>query len=86
MKICPTCKEVYKDDELNFCLADGTTLLTKKGGKGVKHSRINEVVSVALVALALLIFLCLMTASPDDRSIFSTGYSATSSTKNWIGM
>jgi len=86
MKICPTCKEVYKDDELNFCLADGTTLLTKKNGKGVKSSRINEVVSVALVALALLIFLCLMTASPDDRSIFSTGYSATSSTKNWIGI
>lgn len=86
MKICPTCKEVYKDDELNFCLADGTTLLTKKNGKGVKHSRINEVISVGLVALALLIFLCLMTASPDDRSIFSTGYSATSSTKNWIGI
>ncbi len=86
MKICPTCKEVYKDDELNFCLADGTTLLTKKGGKASKHSRINEVVSVALVALALLIFLCLMTASPDDRSIFSTGYSATSPTRNWIGI
>ena len=86
MKICPTCKEVYKDDELNFCLADGTTLLTKKGGKGAKHSRINEVVSVALVALAVLVFLCLMTASPDDRSVFSTGYSATSSTRNWIGI
>ncbi|MDI1241575.1 MAG: DNA translocase FtsK 4TM domain-containing protein [bacterium] len=86
MKICPTCKEVYKDDELNFCLSDGTTLLTKKGGKGPKHSRVNEVVSVALVALALLIFLCLMTASPDDRSVFSTGYSGTSSTKNWIGI
>jgi S-DNA-T family DNA segregation ATPase FtsK/SpoIIIE len=85
MKICPTCKEIYKDDELNFCLSDGTTLLTKKNGKG-KHSRINEVVSVGLVALALLIFLCLMTASPDDRSIFSTGYSATSSTRNWIGI
>ncbi|MEO5858650.1 MAG: DNA translocase FtsK 4TM domain-containing protein, partial [Pyrinomonadaceae bacterium] len=86
MKICPTCKETYNDDELNFCLSDGTTLLTKKGGKGAKGSRINEVVSVALVALALLIFLCLMTASPDDRSVFSTGYSTTSSTKNWIGI
>ena len=86
MKICPTCKEIYKDDELNFCLSDGTTLLVKKNGKGVKHSHVNEVVSVGLVALALLIFLCLMTASPDDRSIWSTGYSANAPTKNWIGV
>src|SRR5688500_8012823 len=86
MKICPTCKEVYKDDELNFCLSDGTTLLAKKTGKGVKHSRVNEVMSVGLVAVALLIFLCLMTASPDDRSMFSTGYSANAPTKNWIGV
>lgn len=86
MKICPTCKETYKDDQLNFCLADGTTLLAKKGGKGVKHSRLNEVVAVGLVALALLIFLCLMTASPEDRSITGTGFSATSPTRNWIGV
>ena len=86
MKICPTCKEVYKDDELNFCLADGTTLLKKKDAKGAKSSRLNEVVSVALVALALLIFLCLMTASPDDPSLWSTGYSANAPTKNWIGV
>lgn len=86
MKICPTCKEIYKDDELNFCLADGTTLLVKKNGKGAKHSRLNEVIAVALVGLALLIFLCLVTASPEDRTWwFSTGYSATHPTKNWIG-
>ena len=87
MKICPTCKETYKDDQLNFCLADGTTLLAKKGGKGAaSSSRLNEVVSVVLVALALLIFLCLMTASPEDRSITSTGFSADSPTRNWIGV
>lgn len=86
MKICPKCKEVYKDDELNFCLADGTTLLTKKNGKVAGHSRINEVISVILVGLALLIFLCLITASPDDRSIVSTGYSANAPTKNLIGI
>ena len=26
MKRCPTCRETYKDDDLNFCLADGDTL------------------------------------------------------------
>ena len=26
MKVCPTCSEIYKDDDINFCLADGTTL------------------------------------------------------------
>jgi S-DNA-T family DNA segregation ATPase FtsK/SpoIIIE len=87
MKICPTCKETYKDDELNFCLADGTTLLAKKGGKGAaRSSRLNEVVAVVLVALGLLIFLCLMTSSPEDRSIFGTGFSANAPTKNWIGV
>lgn len=34
MKICPTCNEVYKDDDINFCLADGTTLLKKAGSEG----------------------------------------------------
>ena len=87
MKICPTCKETYKDDELNFCLADGTTLLAKKGGKGAAaSSRLNEVVAVVLVALGILIFLCLMTASPEDRSFLGTGFSATSPTRNWIGV
>src|SRR5690348_14328204 len=28
MKRCPTCRETYKDDKLNFCLADGDTLHT----------------------------------------------------------
>jgi hypothetical protein len=26
MKICPSCRQTYTDDELNFCLTDGTFL------------------------------------------------------------
>ena len=31
MKVCPTCDKIYTDEDINFCLADGTTLLKKKG-------------------------------------------------------
>ena len=68
MKVCPTCNEVYQDDDINFCLADGTTLLKKKSGKAAKHSHWNDVVAVILAAVAVLVFLCLVTSSPDDRS------------------
>lgn len=27
MKICPACQTTYKDEGLNFCLSDGTTLI-----------------------------------------------------------
>ncbi len=84
MKICPNCKQKY-DDETNFCLADGSTLIADTG-KGAVHSRLNEVIAVGLVAVALLVFLCLVTASPDDRSIVSTGYGSDAPTKNWIGV
>ncbi|MER3431153.1 MAG: cell division protein FtsK [Blastocatellia bacterium] len=84
MKICPNCKQKY-DDETNFCLSDGSTLVPDKGSSAI-HSRVNEVVAVALVSVALLIFLCLVTASPEDRSIVSTGYGGNSPTKNWIGV
>jgi hypothetical protein len=70
MKFCPTCKETYKDDALNFCLSDGTTLLKKRGTAGTAakhHSRINEIAAVVLLAVAVLVFLCLVSASPDDR-------------------
>jgi hypothetical protein len=33
MKICPTCKYTFKDEELNFCPADGTTLLKIRNRK-----------------------------------------------------
>lgn len=85
MKICPTCSEVYKDDDINFCLADGTTLLKKKNGKPAKHSHWNDVVAVILAAVAVLVFLCLVTSSPDDRSLISTG-GALPGTRNWIGI
>ena len=85
MKVCPTCNETYKDDDINFCLADGTTLLKKKGGKAAKHSHWNDVVAVILAAVAVLVFLCLITSSPDDRSLISTG-NGLPSTRNWIGV
>src|SRR5215213_8189370 len=28
MKICPSCRQTYTDDELNFCLTDGSFLTT----------------------------------------------------------
>lgn len=85
MKVCPTCKETYQDDEINFCLADGTTLLKKKSGKAAKHSRLNEVVAVIVGVLAVLVFLSLVTSSPDDRSLISTG-AGLASTRNWVGV
>ncbi len=83
MKICPTCNEVYKDDDINFCLADGTTLLKKRAGKAAKHSLWNDVLALIVGAVAVLVLLCLMTSSPNDRSFVSTGIG--SPTHNWIG-
>ena len=85
MKVCPTCSEVYRDD-INFCLADGTTLLSKKkSGNEVARSRWNEVIPIILGAVALLVFLSLITSSPDDRSLISTGNGAPGN-KNWVGV
>ena len=84
MKVCPTCDKVYTDEDINFCLADGTTLL-KKRGKAAKHSHWNDVVAIILAAVAVLVFLCLVTSSGDDRSLISTG-AGNPSTKNWIGV
>ncbi|MCZ2391422.1 MAG: DNA translocase FtsK [Acidobacteria bacterium] len=82
MKVCPACKTVYKDDDINFCLADGTTLLAKKG-KVQEHSLTNDIVAIIVAAAALLVFLSLVTNSPADRSIFSTG--GAGGTRNWVG-
>ena len=82
MKVCPTCKKTYSDEDLNFCLADGATLLKKRGG-ATQHSRANEVVAIAIFAFAVLAFLCLISYDPGDP----TFNSATSQkTKNWIGI
>jgi S-DNA-T family DNA segregation ATPase FtsK/SpoIIIE len=83
MKTCPTCKAVYRDDDINYCLADGTTLIAKKG-KAAEHSRWNDVAAIVLAALAVLVFLSLITNDPNDRAVFSTG-NGTGVTKNWIG-
>src|SRR4029079_7319054 len=83
MKVCPTCDEVYKDDEINFCLADGSTLLKKRDPKPKKHSRLNEVAAVVLVALAILTFLCLVTYSSSDWSLNTA---SSQPTRNWIGI
>jgi S-DNA-T family DNA segregation ATPase FtsK/SpoIIIE len=82
MKVCPTCKKTYTDDDLNFCLADGATLLKKKGG-AVKHSRVNEVVAIALLAFAVLTFLCLVSYDPSDPTFNSA---SSQKTRNWIGI
>ncbi len=85
MKVCPTCNETYQDDEINFCLADGTTLIKRRKPKAKGHSVLNDVVAIILAAVAVLIFLCLVSSSPDDRSFISTG-SGAATTKNWIGV
>lgn len=85
MKTCPTCNEVYKDDDINFCLSDGTTLLKKRSGKAKAHSHWNDVLAIILGAIAVLVLLCLITSSTDDRSFISTG-GGSASTRNWIGV
>lgn len=82
MKVCPTCKTVYKDEDINYCLADGTTLIAKKS-KASKHSHWNDVVAIIVAALAVLVLLSLLTSSSTDRSWFATGNG--SPMRNWIG-
>jgi S-DNA-T family DNA segregation ATPase FtsK/SpoIIIE len=83
MKICPTCDKVYNDDEINFCLADGTTLLKKKKSKQPKHSHWNDVVAVIIAAFAVLLLLSLVTSSASDRAFGATGNGAP--TRNLVG-
>src|SRR5438552_6507065 len=84
MKVCPTCNEVYKDDDINFCLADGTTLLKKKGKKAPEHSYINDVAAIIVAALAVLVLLSLLTwSSTDGAGFWATGNG--SPTHNWVG-
>ena len=83
MKICPSCKETYKDDDLNFCLSDGTTLIKKKTGVTTRHSRLNEIIAVVLLAVSVLIFLCLVSYTPSDPT-FNTASSQ--KVQNWIGV
>ncbi len=83
MKICPTCKKTYDDDGLNFCLADGATLLKKRVSGKKNHSRANEVLAVVLLAFAVLVFLCLVSFNQSDPT-FNTASSQ--KVQNWIGV
>ena len=83
MKICPTCKKIYTDDDLNFCLSDGATLLQRRSSSKQRHSRTNEVLAVVLIALGVLVFLCLVSYNPSDPT-FNTASSQR--VQNWIGV
>ncbi|MFN6963729.1 MAG: DNA translocase FtsK [Pyrinomonadaceae bacterium] len=82
MKICPACNQTYKDD-INFCLSDGSTLLKKGLEKAKKHSYLNEVIALVLLAVGVLVFLCLVTYSPSDWSLNTA---SSQRTQNWIGV
>ena len=47
------------------------------------HSRSDEIIGIALAALAVLLFLCLVSYSSSDWSLNSTGLGKT---QNWIGI
>src|SRR5688500_3692003 len=83
MKICPTCKETYKDEGLNFCLSDGATLIKKRTGVTTRHSRVNEIFAVVLLAISVLIFLCLTSDASSD-STFNTASSQ--EIQYWFGV
>lgn len=85
MKVCPACNKTYDDDEINYCLADGSTLLKKRGAKSVDRSSWNDVVALILVALAALVFLCLVSGSPTDRTWLGNS-SSSEPIRNLIGV
>ncbi|MCA1637337.1 MAG: DNA translocase FtsK [Acidobacteria bacterium] len=47
------------------------------------HSRSNEIIGIVVLALAILVFLCLVTYSPNDWSLNT---SSEQKTQNWIGV
>ncbi|MBK7706825.1 MAG: DNA translocase FtsK 4TM domain-containing protein, partial [Acidobacteria bacterium] len=59
------------------------TAVRKKAETRKKHTHTNEVIAVILVALALLVFLCLVSYDVGDPT-FNT--SSTQKTQNWIGV
>ena len=60
------------------------TEVKKTQAKPISDSRSNEIVAVALAALAILVFLCLVTYNPNDYVPFINPDSKES--KNWIGV
>ena len=61
------------------------TEVDKKQIASKTHSRGSEIAAIVLLAAAVLIFLCLVTSSPDDWSPNSTGR-AGDVKNNWIGI
>ena len=57
--------------------------LKKKEISAKGHSLTNEIVAVALAALTVLLFLCLISYSPNDPSLVT---SSLQKTQNWIGV
>src|SRR5690606_24166401 len=81
MKRCPSCKKTYDDDSLNFCLVDGTPL-REPGDNAVRHTILNEIVAIAVLALTVLVFLSLVSYDQRDPT-FNT--SSSFLINNWIG-
>jgi len=59
--------------------------IEKKQISAKNNSRANEIVAVILLALAVLVFLCLITYSPTDWSFNGTGQ-GNQKAQNWIGV
>ena len=55
----------------------------KKESNTKEHSLTNEIVAVAIAALTVLLFLCLVSYNPNDPSIIT---SSSQKTQNWIGV
>ncbi|MCD9184860.1 MAG: DNA translocase FtsK 4TM domain-containing protein [Pyrinomonadaceae bacterium] len=95
MKYCPKCKVEYEDNEINFCLSDGTALLKsrsngttlirkEKNQTEIKpNSHYKEVTALGLAAIALLLFLSLVTYNPYDWSLNTR---TSEKTQNLIGV
>ncbi len=82
MKTCPTCSKIYKDDEQNFCLEDGATLIEKRRRRQ-RHSPGNEIAAVILLAAAVLVFLCIVSFTETDPT---ANTASSEPTRNWIGV
>jgi S-DNA-T family DNA segregation ATPase FtsK/SpoIIIE len=50
------------------------------------HSRSNEIAAIVLLALAVLIFLCLISFTLNDTSFISSGEKVSQKPQNWIGV
>lgn len=65
-------------------MATTTTARKKQITATKNNSRGNEIIAVILLALAILVFLCLVSYSPADWSLNSTG-TEVQKRQNWIG-